>query len=97
LGHKSIRDCQQHITSAEFAEWLAYYSIEPFGDDLLDRQMAQLEALMANIHRDPKKGRSFKPDDFALRQDPGSRMEEQDVEELTPGQIYQRLKRRLGL
>jgi len=73
---------------------MAYYSLEPFGDDLLDRQMAQLEALMANIHRDPKRSRSYKPGDFALRQEPGAGIQED--EQLTPSEIYKRFKRSLG-
>lgn len=72
---------------------MAYFSMQPFGDDLVDHQFAQLEALMANIHRDPKRSRKFDPDDFVLRRVPDPEPEE----ELTPGEIYQRFKRSLGL
>lgn len=90
LGHKSVRDCQRHVSSHEFAEWMALATIEPFGDDLVDLQFAQLESLTASIHA--KKGRRIKPGDFLLRQVP-----EQEEEELTPSQIYQRFKANLGL
>jgi len=89
LGHKSVLDCQRHISSHEFAEWLAYASIEPFGDDLVDVQFAQLESLTANIHK--AKGRRIKPDEFLLRK------YEEPKEELTPSEIYQRFKANLGL
>lgn len=71
---------------------MAYFELEPFGDDLFDAQMGNLQALLANINRDPKKGRRFRPDEFFLR----NRVPEPD-EELTPGQIYKRFKMNLGL
>lgn len=89
MGHKSVRDCQRHISSHEFAEWMAYNSLEPFGDDLIDLQFAQLESLMANIYA--KKGRRFKPVDFLLRE------KQEPKQELTPSQIYQNFKANLGL
>lgn len=79
------------MSSIEFAEWLAYYSLRPFGDDLIDSQFAQLQALTANIHRDPKKGRRYKVEDFLL-----SRQDE-DEEPMTERSIFQRLKMNLGL
>ena len=72
---------------------MAYFELEPFGDDLFDHQMAQLQALLANINRDPKRGRKYKPMEFALR---NKRLDD-DQEELTPGQIYKRFKANLGL
>lgn len=30
---KTVKQLQQEIDSAEFAEWIAYSNIEPFGDD----------------------------------------------------------------
>lgn len=92
MGHKSVKDCQRHITSKEFAEWMAYFSLEPFGDDLLDQHFAAQDALLANIYS-PKSGRKFKPDDFALRKIP----DETAHEELTNDEIFRRLKMALGL
>lgn len=71
---------------------MAYFSLEPFGDDLLDQQMASLQALTANINTDPKKGRRYRPGDFSLR----NRVPKDD-DELSPGQIFQRFKANLGL
>ena len=93
MGHRSVADCQRWISSKEFTEWMAYFELEPFGDDLFDYQMAQLQALLANINRDPKKGRSYKPQEFALR----NLAQEDEEEEVTPRQLYQRFKAHLGL
>jgi len=56
---------QHRMTSREFAEWMAFYEIEPFGDERGDLRMAILAALIANAHRDPKRRkRAYKPADF---------------------------------
>lgn len=54
LGHKSVRECQQCIDSAEFAEWLAYYSIEPFGYPMDNLRFGAVVAAIYNVNR--KKG-----------------------------------------
>ena len=94
MGHRSVADCQRWISSKEFTDWLAYFELEPFGDDLLDHQMAQMQALIANINRDPKKGRSYKPEEFALR---NKKPDDLYQEEITPGEIFRRFKAHLGL
>ena len=71
---------------------MAYFSLEPFGDDLLDQHFAQQDALLASIYS-PKGARKFKPDDFALRKIP----DETSQEQLTNDEIYRRLKMSLGL
>ena len=47
---------------------MAYAQVDPFGNDqtLSDAHFANLMALTANISRDPKKGRAYKPEDFLL-------------------------------
>jgi len=71
---------------------MAYFTLEPFGDDLFDLQLASLQALLANVNTDPKKGRRFEPKQFELRN-----QVPQEAEELSPRQIYRRLKMNLGL
>ncbi|MFM2465147.1 hypothetical protein P0D87_16005 [Paraburkholderia sp. RL17-368-BIF-A] len=51
------------ISSVEFAHWMAYYNIEPFGDPIADVRMGMVASTMANIHRDPKRP-AFEPADF---------------------------------
>ncbi len=43
---------QGEITSREFAEWLAYYRLEPFGEERADLRSARLMALLAQINGD---------------------------------------------
>lgn len=49
----------------EFNEWMAYYSIEPFGIDREDFRMGQVCSVIANVNRDPKqKPQPYTPDNF---------------------------------
>lgn len=51
------------MDSAEFTEWIAYYSIEPFGEEWA--QAGMISSTIANAARDPKKKKEpFMPDDF---------------------------------
>lgn len=53
------------MSSAEFAEWMAYYTLEPFGEERADLRMAVLASLIANANRDPKRRkRAYAPKDF---------------------------------
>jgi hypothetical protein len=42
------------MSSREFAEWVAYYRREPFGDRRGDIQAAHIASIVANCSRDPK-------------------------------------------
>lgn len=64
---------------------MAYYSLEPFGDELalMDNHFASLQALIANANRDPKKRRkAYEPDDFRLL---GTR---EEVQQKSPQEVY---------
>ena len=53
------------MSSREFAEWMAYYEIEPFGEERADWRAGMIAATIANIFRDTKKRRKpYKPQDF---------------------------------
>lgn len=65
LGHRSVKEAQQHISADEFAEWVAYSTIEPFGPRREDQRIGTLAATMANLHRDKKKrSKAYKWLDF---------------------------------
>ncbi|WP_250467631.1 DUF4035 domain-containing protein [Caballeronia sp. GAFFF2] len=59
----SVVRAQREIDSVEFADWMAFYNIEPFGERIADIRMGMLAATTANIHRDPKT-KAFEPADF---------------------------------
>jgi len=47
----SVRRAQEEISSAEFGEWIGYYSIEPFGDRIDDLRAGTVASTIANVHR----------------------------------------------
>lgn len=57
------------MTSAEFAEWIAFHRIDPWSEYRDDLRMAMLATLTANINRGKGK-RAFKVDDFIPSFDP---------------------------
>lgn len=58
-----VGELQQRMSAREFAEWIAYYQLDPFGEERADLRVATLTALTANIYK--KKGKpDFKPQDF---------------------------------
>ena len=52
------------ISSRELSEWQAEYSISPFGEERADLRAGIIASVIANVNRDPKKGKAFKPSDF---------------------------------
>jgi len=53
------------MDSREFAEWMAFYSIEVFGEPAADIRNGLLCSLLANIWRG-KGQRAFRPEDFMV-------------------------------
>ncbi len=58
----------ESMSSRQLAEWMAYAAVEPFGDELLDVHLAQLNANMINKDRkrsqkvEAKRFRFWKPE-----------------------------------
>lgn len=42
------------MSSRTLAEWMAYYRIEPFGDELMDVHFSMLEAILTSTKDDKK-------------------------------------------
>lgn len=52
-------------SSLELSEWMAYYSIEPWGEERGDLRAGIVASTVAETARDPKKrGRPYKPREF---------------------------------
>jgi hypothetical protein len=65
---------------------MAYYSLDPFGDDREDLRAGVIAATVANASRDPEKGKAFEPGDFFLlgkEPDPEQDAEKKSLEMLT--------------
>lgn len=56
------------LSAREFAEWMAYYNLEPWGKEFDAYERALIVSLLANIHRDSKKRpEAYQPQDFMVR------------------------------
>jgi len=59
----SVAKAQEQISSREFAEWIAYSTIEPFGEERADLRAGIIASVIANVNRG--KGHApYKPRDF---------------------------------
>ena len=76
----SVRECQRRVTASEFNEWIAYYRLEPFGEERADIRMGIMAALTANCHR--SRGKAFVPGDFVPEFDAPPRKNSRDMETL---------------
>lgn len=66
-----VAELLARISARELTEWSAFFSIEPPPDRRLEVYMAQLTAVLAEIHRDRKaRGSAFGIADFQLFQEP---------------------------
>lgn len=58
-----VGELQQRMSSREFTEWAAYYSLSPFGDERGDLQAGIVASTIANALR-TEKSKHFRPGDF---------------------------------
>jgi hypothetical protein len=71
---------QAQLTSRDYAEWRAYFKLEPFGDVRADARIGILSSLIANAYRDPKRKRSpYKPEDFVPRFEQGEQTQQSQL------------------
>ena len=60
---KTRSELLREMSSAELSEWMAYYSIDPFGDERADLRQAFTSAAVCNAFRG-KNQRTIKPSEF---------------------------------
>ena len=60
-----MAEWQEAMSAREFAEWIAYAGMEPFGETRADLRIATLAALFAEANRDRKRRRkAFRVGEF---------------------------------
>lgn len=62
----TLAECQARVGAREFAEWEAFYRLEPWGDYRADYRMGILAAVTVNQWRG-KRDAPAMPDDFLPR------------------------------
>lgn len=72
------------MSSREFSEWLAYFNLEPFGEDVEDNRAGVIAAMIVNTQRG-KKTKAVQPADFFPRLRP-------PAVEQTPATLLEKVK-----
>lgn len=55
MGEIDVDALLARLSSRQISEWMAYYTLDPFGEERADLRAAMICALLANINRDPEK------------------------------------------
>jgi hypothetical protein len=80
------------LSSRQLAEWLAFFRLEPWGEERADLRAGIVASTVANVHRDGKKRRKpYSPEEFM----PRFEVEEEAPEE-TALRLMGQLRRALG-
>ncbi len=90
LGEWDVPTMANAMPALTLRAWQAYAEAEPFGEERADLRIAQLTALLANVHRDPKRTTAFKSQDFMF-----DFVRARTRRKRTPAQIWSALKGRV--
>lgn len=64
----TVGEMLTRMSSRELSEWMAYATLEPFGEERADLRAGIIASTIANANRDPKhKPKPFAPSDFMPR------------------------------
>jgi hypothetical protein len=74
---RTVAELQGAMSSAEFVDWCAFYSIEPWGYDVDNWRMGVMGSTVANYSGNLKK--RLKPSDFIPHPDRQPRMEPEEL------------------
>lgn len=65
MGQPHVDRLLAELSTHEFDEWLAFYSIEPWGEARADVRAGIVASTIANVNRNPKYRRKpYSPQDF---------------------------------
>lgn len=80
------------MDSMELAEWMAYYSIEPWGFHFQNWQSGMAASVSANLQR-KKDSKPYKPSDFWLDTNPTKHKSPQNVEDKLRAALGHKVKK----
>lgn len=60
----TVRDMLTRMDAKEMTDWIAFWNMEPWGDERSDFRSGVIASTVANVMS--SKGRSFTPQDFML-------------------------------
>lgn len=83
----TVAELGQRMSSREFTEWMVYYGVEPFGEELADARNAVNTAAIVNAVIAAAQGKQrFKPDAFRVMP------QDKEAPPDSPEALYQKFK-----
>jgi len=68
VGEVDVDALLARLSSTQISEWMAYYALDPFGEERADLRAAMIMSLIANVNRDAEKKREpYTAEDFMPR------------------------------
>lgn len=64
LGIWNVEAWLHEISWRQLKLWMEYAELEPFGEERADLRAGIVASMIANVNRDPRKGKPFQPSDF---------------------------------
>jgi len=74
----TVGELLDRISSRELSEWMAFFGLEPFGEERADLRAGIVASTVANVNRGKGK-RAFKPQEFMPQFGPGETKEPKDL------------------
>ena len=78
IGGRTVAELDNEMSPVELLRWMAFFSLEPFGDDRADCHNAMILAQQYNMNRGKGKARKT-PDKFVLK---FTRSKEQSMDQM---------------
>jgi hypothetical protein len=79
------------MSSRQLSEWLAFFQLEPWGEERADLRAGIVASTVANVNRSAKRRKPYKPQDFMPRFD-----EEDETPEESALRMMAQMKTALG-
>ena len=68
LGWANVDQMLRNMSSQQLSEWMAFYELEPFGEDREEARIGQVVQVLANANRDSKKRKTpYSLEDVVLK------------------------------
>lgn len=65
MGRPDVDHLLAELSARQFDEWIAFYSIEPWGEERADLRAGIVASTVANVNRNPKqRSKPYSPKDF---------------------------------
>jgi hypothetical protein len=76
----TVKELEQRMTSEELTEWMAFYTLEPFGCEAADIRAGGISATIANAFSG--KNKQYDPTDFVIKWGGNEEMDDDELKKV---------------